>query len=206
MAKRIILDLRGCPCPQPVLEIRKAMANHTEMEALVSDKDQVENIIRMADHSGWANTVEKEDGFYRIFLVEKETSLKTNPQSVDLNTIEAHKSKSVAPSVLLISTEYMGRGDDDLGRILMRAFLATIKECSQIPQTIILLNSGVKLAVKGSPSIEALKELEAEGIKILVCGTCLDFYRFKEDLKVGTVSNMFDIADTMLAANVLNVS
>ena len=206
MAKKIILDLRGRPCPQPVLEIRKAMANNNEMEALVSDKDQVENIIRMADHSGWANTVEKENDFYRIFLVNKEKSMKTDPQSDDLNTKEANKSKSVSPSVLLISTEYMGRGDDDLGRILMRAFLATIKECSQIPQTIILLNSGVKLAVKGSQSIEALKDLETKGIKILVCGTCLDFYRLKEDLKVGMVSNMYDIADTMLGATVLNVS
>ncbi|MGB3977053.1 MAG: sulfurtransferase-like selenium metabolism protein YedF [bacterium] len=206
MHKKIILDLQGRPCPQPVLEIRKAMINNQEVEALVSNKDQVDNIVRMADNSDWTLTVHVENNVYRVCLAHKNKSRKSESEPGVQENADRTRQETKPASVLLISSEYMGKGDNDLGRILMQAFLETVKECSRIPQTIILLNSGIKLAAKGSLSIEALKKLEAEGVKILVCGTCLEFFHLKEDLKVGVVSNMFDIAELLMGAGVLTIS
>jgi selenium metabolism protein YedF len=94
----------------------------------------------------------------------------------------------------------MGRGDTELGQILIRSFFHTLGEVEPVPETIIFLNSGVKLVIEGSPVLEDLQELCAGGVKILVCGTCLGHYELKDKVAVGEVSNMYTIAETMLGA------
>jgi selenium metabolism protein YedF len=94
----------------------------------------------------------------------------------------------------------MGRGDDELGEILMRAFFHTLTELDARPDVIILYNAGVRLAVEGSPVMDDLTALADSGIELLVCGTCLGYYDLKERLAVGTVSNMYTIAETLLTA------
>ncbi|MBN2338997.1 MAG: sulfurtransferase-like selenium metabolism protein YedF, partial [Acidobacteria bacterium] len=96
--------------------------------------------------------------------------------------------------------EFMGRGDDVLGNILIRAFFHTLGEVEPRPDLLVFYNSGVKLAVEGSPVLEDLRELEEGGIRLLICGTCLGQYGLRDKVAVGEVSNMYAIAETLLGA------
>jgi len=102
--------------------------------------------------------------------------------------------------VVAISSDRMGRGDDQLGAVLLRSFLHTLGEASPSPDTLIFFNSGVKLAVEESPALEDLRRLEAVGVKILLCGTCLGHFELKDKVAAGEISNMYAITETMLGA------
>jgi len=104
------------------------------------------------------------------------------------------------PVVLVMSSENLGRGDDVLGTVLVKSFLHTVTEISERPDVVIFLNSGVKLAVEGSEVLDDVKALADAGVRILACGTCLNYFGLKEKLGAGVVSNMYDIAQTMLTA------
>jgi len=110
------------------------------------------------------------------------------------------------PLVVALSSDTMGRGDDELGGVLMRSFLHTLGEVTPRPQTLICFNGAVKLAVHGSAALEDLRALESGGVRILLCGTCLGHFGLKDDVAVGQISNMYAIAETMLrAAKVVNL-
>jgi selenium metabolism protein YedF len=102
--------------------------------------------------------------------------------------------------VVAVSSDRMGRGDDQLGEVLLRSFLHTLGEVSLAPDTLIFYNSGVKLAVEGSPALEDLRSLEARGVRILLCGTCLGHFELKDRIAAGEISNMYAITETMLGA------
>jgi selenium metabolism protein YedF len=108
--------------------------------------------------------------------------------------------------VVAVSSDRMGRGDDQLGEVLLRSFLHTLGEASPAPDTLIFYNSGVKLVVEASPALEDLHRLEAWGVKILLCGTCLGHFDLKDKVAAGEISNMYAITETMLgAAKVINL-
>lgn len=114
--------------------------------------------------------------------------------------------RSARPIVVAISSDTMGRGDDQLGEVLIRSFLHTLGEVTPVPDTVILFNSAVKLAVTGSPVLEDLGRLEARGVTVLLCGTCLGHFELKDKVAIGEISNMYAIAETMLgAATVVNL-
>jgi len=102
--------------------------------------------------------------------------------------------------VIFIGSEVMGRGDEELGRILMSAFLDTLSQFMPPIEKVIFVNSGVKLAVEGSPVLDQLRNLEQIGIQILCCGTCLNYFGLKEKLDVGEVSNMYAIIEALSRA------
>jgi selenium metabolism protein YedF len=104
------------------------------------------------------------------------------------------------PILLVISSETMGRGEDVLGAVLMKSFLHTLMETTPMPDIMIFFNTGVKLAAQGSVVLEDLDALSKAGVRILVCGTCLNYFGLKDKLQAGTVSNMYDIAQTMFSA------
>lgn len=103
--------------------------------------------------------------------------------------------------VLVIRDAVMGHGDDALGGILIRSFFHTIMEIDPTPDTVIFYNGGVKLVVDGSPVLEDLQNLADKGVQLLACGTCLGHFDLKEKIKVGQISNMYDISETLLTAN-----
>ena len=104
------------------------------------------------------------------------------------------------PFVIVFGEDKMGRGNDELGSVLIRAFFHTIAEQTERPDIIIFYNTGVRLTVRGSEVLDDLKALSDKGVEILVCGTCLNFFNIKEELGIGIVSNMYDISDTMSRA------
>jgi selenium metabolism protein YedF len=99
--------------------------------------------------------------------------------------------------VLVIQSDQMGKGEEELGRLLMKSFIYTVNETRPHPKAILFYNSGVKLAVKDSPVLDDLKELLEAGVEIISCGTCLDFYNLKDSLAVGDISNMYTIYEKM---------
>lgn len=110
------------------------------------------------------------------------------------------------PVVVAVGSAEMGNGDPRLGRILMKSFLYSLTQLEELPQTVLFFNGGVRMTTEGSESIEDLKALEAQGVEILSCGTCLDFYGLKDKLLVGSVTNMYVIAQTMAdAGNVVKI-
>ncbi len=187
------IDARGLACPQPVLLARKGLAENQCIVVIVDNETSRQNVARMAEKSGCKVEVEKhEDGIYM-------TVKKGESPLPEVSEIPATAPAS-GPLVLTVPSEFMGRGDDELGHVLIRMLLHTLGEATLLPDTIIFLNSGVKLTAEGSPALEDLHSLQNRGTQILVCGTCLGHYGIKDKVAVGEVSNMYAIAEALLQA------
>ncbi|TEU11359.1 MAG: sulfurtransferase-like selenium metabolism protein YedF [Anaerolineales bacterium] len=186
-----IVDARGLACPQPVVLTRKALQESDAVVTIVDNETAKSNVSRMAARQGCQVDVEeREDGIYVHLTKGEKLVEETAPLLV--------AAPASGPLVLTVPSDVMGRGDEELGGVLVRAFFHTLGEVEPLPQTIIFFNSGVKLVVEGSPVVEDLQALEAQGMEILACGTCLGYYGLKEKVAVGEVSNMYTIAETML--------
>jgi selenium metabolism protein YedF len=194
------VDARGLACPQPVILTRNAMQETDQVVTLVDSETSMSNVSRMARKAGWQVSVVPDGEEYRI-----EMALQGPLPQAEAPTVGKAEA-AAGPLVLVVSSDIMGRGEHELGSILIRGFFHTLGEVQPQPQWIILFNTGVRLACKGSPVLDDLRALEAEGIEILACGTCLNYLELTEELAVGQVSNMYDIAETMLgAAKVVNL-
>jgi selenium metabolism protein YedF len=189
-----IVDARGLACPQPVIQTRKAMEQAKQIVTLVDNDAAVTNVTRMASKAGWQVEVVAEGDEFRVEMIKGEDGLE--PELLPVGRAEVLS----GPLVLVVSADVMGRGEAELGEILVRGFFHTLGEVVPHPQTMIFFNTGVKLACEGSPVLDDLCALEEEGVEMLVCGTCLGYFELKEKLVVGQVSNMYDIAETMLNA------
>ena len=198
------VDARGLACPQPVLLAKKAIAENEEVTVLVDNEVAVENIRRLAAKTACGFSVtEKEGGVREIALVR--TGLAgQNPVDPGAGAAELScavpPEKETGPVVVILSDNHMGRGDDVLGDILIRAFIHTLLQLKPLPETIICYNAGVKLAVKDSPVIDDLQQLAQVGVDILVCGTCVNYFGLGDQIAAGHISNMYDIAETMAGA------
>ena len=188
------IDCRGKACPHPVLMTKHALEGLIEGEVIliVDNLAACENVERFAKSQGCPVTVEKRGLDFHL-RVQKEESGEGH------ETVSEKKGRGNI--VVYLNSRFVGTGDEALGSILMRTFLKTLLELETKPSRLILINSGVWLASEGSDVLETLRALSEQGVEILSCGTCLDFYNLKEKLKVGTVSNMFTIAQTLFEAS-----
>ena len=196
-----LVDARGLSCPQPVIETRKALMDEgvDSVEVVVDNAAASENVARMARSMGCEVRLEdSEDGLVRILLT-RETGGGFDAEEDPGSDVDG--CGVLANVVVLLSTKTLGLGDDDLGRLLMVAFVKTLKDLVPRPRTLLFMNGGVRLAVEGSELVDALAALEEDGVEILVCGTCLDFFGLKDALSVGKISNMFEISSRMVAAD-----
>jgi selenium metabolism protein YedF len=183
------LDLRGKTCPVPVIETKRLIDSKPveEIEVLVDDSTASENVQRFLTSGGFAVQCKEAGGEYCIHGTKKPGEVKS----------EEKTGKVLA----YVSSETMGIGNDELGAILMRSFLNTLKEIKPLPWRVIFVNAGVKLACEDSPVLNVLKDLEGIGIEILACGTCLDYFKLKERLRAGRTSNMFEIVSSLVEAS-----
>ncbi len=190
------IDCRGLNCPEPVLKTKDVLAREPDkiIQVLVDNETARENVLRFAKNQGRSPAWEKDNNQFLITIPGKSEQKAPEPFSVK---DEAGMEKPV----LFIATDEMGKGSRELGTMLMRNFIYTLTKRDQLPAAIIFMNSGVKLSIADSPVIEELGYLEQNGVQILVCGTCLDYYELKEKHKAGLVSNMYDIADLLLGAD-----
>jgi selenium metabolism protein YedF len=186
------VDARGLACPQPVILTRAALTDADAVLAIVDNETACQNVTRMAEKVGWTVQAEtRADGIY----------LHIGKARADVAAeVKVEAAPATGPLVLVISSETMGRGDDELGGILIRSFFHAVGQVAPQPNTVIFFNSGVKLVVEGSPVLEDLRALADQGVELLACGTCLGHYGLKEKVAVGEVSNMYTIAETLLRA------
>ena len=186
------LNYSQLQCPQPVVETRKEMLAHPTLTLQVQVADQIsaDNIGRLADSQNYQVARQAEpSGFLLTLTPTESTETATAPQT--------------APSgktVVFCGSQQMGEGDQELGHILLKNFFATLTELDTPPETILFVNSGVKLTCQGSDALEALNALAGRGVDIASCGLCLDFYTLKDKLQVGRTTNMLEIAETKLQA------
>ena len=189
-----VIDCRGLACPQPVITTKQALDQIQEGQLIVIVDNTVScnNVERFVRSQGCTVDI-KEEGQDFYLHIQKAKSSRT----LELSQEE----KKVQKVVVYINSHLMGVGEEALGAILMRSFLKTLLDMEIKPSRLILINSGVRLATESSEVLETLGKLSEKGIEILSCGTCLDFYGLKEKLKVGRVSNMYDIAQSLMEAD-----
>ncbi|MDP2719772.1 MAG: sulfurtransferase-like selenium metabolism protein YedF [Dehalococcoidia bacterium] len=185
MSKETV-DARTLACPAPVMRAAEAMKRAGEVLVIVDNPAARDNVSQLAKNEGWSSSIEtRDDGIY--------LTLKKSSQA------QPAKKGESGSVVVLIASEFLGRGENvQLGSLLMQSFLHTLNGLSVEPETIIFINSGVKLVAVSSPVIEDLKLIQARGIEILACGTCLSHFNLLDKVAVGQVSNMMTIADTLL--------
>lgn len=193
-----IVNATGLNCPQPVVLAKQAIEVNDHVRVIVDNDTALENVKRLGAKLGCeVKTETRESGAFEIDLIRKADAILPKEDFVpSCNT----KVPSSGPFVIVISEDKMGRGNDVLGTVLIKAFLHTIGLEKVKPDVMIFYNTGVKLAVQGSEVLDDLKELASAGVEMLVCGTCLNYFEIKDKLAVGVVSNMYDIAATMSKA------
>jgi selenium metabolism protein YedF len=191
------LDCRGLACPQPVLNTRSALqAGDSPFVVLVDNESSCTNVRRFAESQGARVAVEQQGDDYRL-VIQPGRPAPAVEAPLPACEIAAPRRRDL---VVYVSSEGMGRGDDELGATLMAAFLDTLAHLKDEISHAIFVNGGARLAVAGSPVLEELLQLEQLGVQVLVCGTCLNHFGVKDKLAVGSVSNMYAIIETLAAA------
>jgi len=190
------IDAKGLACPKPVVLAKKAISSNQEVLVIVDNQTAASNLTKLGKKMGAeVSVVEESETEFKVMFKNKKSSDSENTGS---------ESEASGAKIYLIPSDTMGDGERELGQILMKGFISTIKELDPLPKRIIFLNSGVKLATK-EDIIFYLKELEEQGVEILLCGTCVDYYELQEEVGVGDISNMFEIADNLNRGDVVTI-
>jgi selenium metabolism protein YedF len=188
-----IINVTGKPCPIPVIEAKKALrgaAAGSSIRLLVDNDVARQNLEKMAKGMGCECGHEaREDGTILVTISASARPAKNGSAGENL--------------VVAIGKNAMGTGSDELGAILIKAFIYSLTELDTPPEAMLFFNSGVRLTTEGSNVLGDLKTLEEKGVIISSCGTCLDFYKLKEKLAIGNVTNMYAIASAMGSAGKL---
>lgn len=185
----MIVDARGLACPQPVVLTKKALEKADDLTVIVDNATAEQNVSRLAEGHGLEVSVDKKgDGIYLRL---------TRPADEPLG---GKAPLLFEPTVLLVASNTLGRGDDELGSVLMRTFIHTLGESDIKPHKIIFMNSGVKLVARGSEVIDDLRAMEKGSVEMLACGTCLGHFGLKDAVQVGRISNMYEITMALMKA------
>ena len=191
-----IIDCNGMACPLPVVNAKKAaeaMNPGDVLTVLVDNEIAVQNLSRFAEHKGFGVSAQKKgEKEYAVIMTVSGEAAESKEEEVACVMDSRRKGMLV-----VLSGNVMGTGDAKLGTSLMKAFVFALTKQDQLPDTILCYNTGAYLTCEGADTLEDLKLLQSEGVTILTCGTCLDFYGLKEKLAVGGVTNMYDIVERM---------
>lgn len=193
------IDAKGQACPMPVVRAKKALSEmgNGMLEVLVDNKTAMHNLENLGKSLKIA-TQSEERG-------EAEFAVVFTKDAADARTEDCGCGELVpaGDKVVVLSSDVMGSGDDELGATLMKAFVFALTQQDELPATILAYNGGVKLTVEGSPVLDDLKKLAEAGVEIMSCGTCLNHYGLSDKLAVGEVTNMYVIVEKQLNARVV---
>lgn len=202
MTDILTVDARGLTCPQPVLETKRVLEETSSnlLKVLVQGYTSRENVSRFARNRGCEVEVhEKDNDEFEITLRRAGSEIARNEQE-DLLPCPMPEQLHDGKNLVYVGNNCMGRGDDELGQKLMRGFLRTWIDVSPRPWRMVFINSGVKLTTIDEEAVEAISMLEEKGVEILSCGTCLQHFGIEDKLRVGKVTNMFEIIESLNAA------
>lgn len=184
-----IIDTRGHLCPAPLIMAKKGIqesAPGEDIEILTDNDTACQNLESYLTELKLSPQVRTE-GEVHIFSIVAPESVADAPKAEYFCAVPA------SDYVVAIKSDAMGIGDDELGHLLMRAFINSLNAADKLPTAILLYNSGVKVALKDTDTALSLQELEEKGVAINACGTCVEYYGVKESLAVGMISNMYTI-------------
>ncbi|OYT15863.1 MAG: sulfurtransferase-like selenium metabolism protein YedF [Bacteroidetes bacterium 4572_77] len=192
------IDAQGKLCPQPLIMTKKALLDMKEEETLhiiLDNETSKNNVVKFLDDHQMEIQMEVDNGIFDLMVVKKGGNLEQSTPE-DYCTIDPYVKGDY---IVNIQKDSLGDGDRLLGTSLLNSFIETLPEASQLPKAIVFVNSGIFLTLKNATAIKSLKNLEAKGVEILICGACLDFYEKNEEVAVGRVSNMYTILEAMVA-------
>lgn len=182
-----IIDARGLDCPKPVMKAKEALdRGAAEIRIRVDNEVAASNVTRFLDGQGFAV---KRQGTVPDITVE-------GRKNADAATQVADTAGNDSWSLLLLSDK-IGADSDGLGDALMKAFLGTAAKSGNAPRVIALMNEGVKMALPDRSTCDTLHELEEKGVRLLICGTCAKHFGMTEAIKIGVISNMFEITSAV---------
>lgn len=186
------IDAREQACPKPVIMTKKALESMDkgEIDVIVDNEVAKENVSKLSKSMNLEYSVSRDNENFIINIVKGE---KDNvKEEEDTNICKPNLFKD---TTIIINSDKMGEGNDELGKILIKGFIYSLTESLPYPSTLVFYNNGVKLTVEGSECLEDLKTLEEAGVEILSCGTCLDYNNIADKLSVGGVTNMYTIVE-----------
>ena len=191
------IDAKGKACPIPFMLAKAQIdAEAAEFIVEVDNKAAVENLKRLAKSQAFSTSVEENDSTFNVTFLRAGAQQQSNKPLVE----PAPDNQRATDYVVFIGDDSMGTGTHELGRNLVRMFLYTLDQGSELPSSVILMNNGVKLAVDDGQCIETFTSLQQKGVEVIVCGTCLNFYHLLDKLQTGTVGNMYEITQRFVAA------
>lgn len=190
----LTIDAMGDACPIPVVKTKKALGTMETgtVKTLVDNETAVHNLENLAESLKCQVAFEQvAEGEYVVTLTKTENSNGGDQAEAGDGT-----------RVVVISSQFMGTGDDELGAKLMKGFVFSLTQMDVLPDTILLYNGGAHLSCEGSPVLDDLRALADAGVEVLTCGTCLNHYGIADQLAVGDVTNMYVIVEKQLKAGV----
>ncbi|MEF2605853.1 MAG: sulfurtransferase-like selenium metabolism protein YedF [Schaedlerella sp.] len=204
----ITVDAMGDACPIPVIKTKKALAELNgsgELEVFVDNEIAVQNVSKMAANAGGDVASEQiSEGKYRVAIRlagDGTTGERDMEEKAEEKQAEKTAGKEKKHTIVVVSSDRMGSGNDELGKVLIKGFIFAVTQLDELPEQMLFYNGGAVLTCEGADTLEDLKNLEAQGVEILTCGTCLDYYGLKEKLQVGSVTNMYAIVEAMNRAD-----
>ena len=204
----ITVDAMGDACPIPVIKTKKALAELNgsgELEVFVDNEIAVQNVSKMAANAGGDVASEQiSEGKYRVAIRlagDGTTGERDTEEKAEEKQAEKTAGKEKKHTIVVVSSDRMGSGNDELGKVLIKGFIFAVTQLDELPEQMLFYNGGAVLTCEGADTLEDPKNLEAQGVEILTCGTCLDYYGLKEKLQVGSVTNMYAIVEAMNRAD-----
>jgi len=182
----IKVDATGLTCPMPIIKTKKALKGieSGRVEVIIDNETSKENLEKMAKEMGFASKTVREESIWKVTIDKVE--------SLSKETVKEVK------SVVVVASDRMGEGDEELGKTLLKGFIYTFTEMEVLPKTILFYNAGAKVTAVGSESVEDLRELEERGVEILTCGACVNYYGL--EVGAGSVTNMYSIIEKQMDA------
>ncbi|WP_461613553.1 sulfurtransferase-like selenium metabolism protein YedF [Clostridium sp. Marseille-QA1073] len=194
-----IIDCKGLNCPLPVVNTKKYFdtIENGVATTIVDNEIAKNNVVKFAENANLQVNVSEKDSLYHITIIKGEGQLENfkNEESFEANE----------KFTIVVSSDKLGNGDEALGEALMKSYLFALSEADIIPNNLVFLNSGVKLVVEGSLVLESIDKLKERGASIYSCGLCLDFYKIKDKVQVGEITNMYAIIEMMNSSKTIKL-
>lgn len=197
------IDTRGLTCPAPLIKTRQGLneaAPDETVQIIIDNTTSLGNVRRYLSDNKLSFTV-KEEGEMAIVTVTRGEITEISANETDYCALEAPASSGRRNTVVAITSERMGSGDDELGAKLMVSFFRTLVMLEPAPASVVFYNAGVKLALDDSPILEHIRELTEKGTAVYLCSTCISHFGLRERLPVGSFSDMYQILNILKDAD-----
>ncbi|PRX30428.1 selenium metabolism protein YedF [Orenia metallireducens] len=185
------LDVRGMICPKPVIETKKALEKSDKLLVLLDDQVAKDNVMKLAKKLNCQVTLLEDGNEYQLTIKKTDMVVEKQDES--------------GGKVYFISTDTLGKGEEELGYALMKGFVSTLLEINPLPAKIIFINSGVKIPTLNQQAQEHLQQLVEQGVEVVSCGACLNYYGLTEKLEVGSITNMYEIVESLNTGEVVSL-